>query len=78
MATTEPATPRKVSARTRAGALPRFRGNVPCNCVRHLRRVGWPRLTCGRDWNKSPYAQVKAKREVLTSLMRLEQPSYLR
>jgi len=27
----------------------RFRGNVPRNCVRGLRRVGWPRLTCGRE-----------------------------
>ena len=28
---------------------PRFRGNVPRNCVRGLRRAAWPRLTCGRE-----------------------------
>jgi len=27
----------------RADAPPRFRGNVPRNCVGRLRRVGWPR-----------------------------------
>jgi pimeloyl-ACP methyl ester carboxylesterase len=28
--------------------------------------VGWPRLTCGRDRNRTASAQVKAKREHLT------------
>jgi hypothetical protein len=50
----------------RADAPPRFRGNVRRNCVRSLRRVGWPRLTCGRDRNRAASAQVKAKREDLT------------
>jgi hypothetical protein len=47
------------------GCPRRFRGNVRRNCVWRHRRVGLPRLTCGRDRNKIPYAQVKAKREDL-------------
>src|ERR1700730_14125315 len=44
---------------------PRFRGNVPRNCVRGLRRVGWPRLTGGPERKNGASAQVKAKREDL-------------
>ena len=40
-------------------------GNVRRNCVRGLRRVGWRRLTCGRDRNRAASAQVRAKREDL-------------
>lgn len=32
-----------------ASGRARFRGNVPRNCVRGLRRVGWPHLACGRE-----------------------------
>jgi choline dehydrogenase-like flavoprotein len=38
-----------------------------------FRRAGWPRLTCGQARNIAAFAQVKAKREDLTILMRLEQ-----
>ena len=43
-----------------------FRGNVWRNCVRSLRRVGWPPLTCGPDRDRTVSAQAKAKREDLT------------
>jgi hypothetical protein len=64
----DPALPPHLSwARTRADASPRFRGNVLRKCVWSRRRVGWPSLTCGRDRNGAASAQVKAKREDLTS-----------
>jgi hypothetical protein len=34
--------------------------------VRRPRRVGWPRLICGRIPNTAAFAQVRAKREDLT------------
>jgi len=48
------------------GRRTRRRKDVPPVCVRDLRRVGWPRLTCGRTLNLAVFAQVKAKREDLT------------
>jgi hypothetical protein len=40
------------------------RGNVPRNCVRDLRRAGWPRLTWGWTRSLTVFAQVKAKRKI--------------
>jgi hypothetical protein len=54
------------TGRDQGRCAPRFRGNVRRNCVRSLRRVGWPRSTCGRDRNRAASAQVKAKREDLS------------
>jgi hypothetical protein len=54
-----------VAGQDQGGCRRRFRGNASRNCVWRHPRVGWPRLTCGRDPNKTPSAQVKAKREDL-------------
>ena len=52
-------------ARTRAG-VPGVSAETSRNCVRGLRRVGWPRLTCRWTRNLAVFAQVRAKREDLT------------
>jgi hypothetical protein len=58
--------PGRRPARTRAG-VPGVSAGSPRHCVRGLRGVGWPRLTRGRTQNQALFAQVKAKREDLTS-----------
>jgi hypothetical protein len=52
----------------------RLRGDVPRNCVRGFRRVGWPRLICGQARSMAAFAQVKVKREDLTRVFPGQRP----
>jgi hypothetical protein len=54
-------------ARTRADMSRVSAETCRAIAYRASRRVGWPRLTRGRDRNRAAFAQVKAKREDLTS-----------
>jgi hypothetical protein len=53
---------------------PDVSARVGHNCVRSLRRGGWPRLICGRDRNRAASAQVKAKSEDLPHVMSPQAP----